>query len=118
MSREGLDDCCYLLAGRSSSAYTPAVHGENASVYGHNNYCSFAKFQVNTTILSYIHILYTIDTMNIYSIRKIHCSVGGFIELQTLVQSFSEPFLSPTWAIYRSIVWFVVLCATNCIYGV
>ena len=35
---------------------------------------TFAKFQENTTILSYIHVQDTIDT--IYDIRKTHCSVG------------------------------------------
>ena len=28
-------------------------------------YGTFAKFQENTTILSYIHVQYTLDTMNI-----------------------------------------------------
>ena len=35
-----------------------------------------AMFQENTTILSYIHVQYTIDTMNIQYQKKTHCSVG------------------------------------------
>ena len=53
---------------------------ERTQEYGNEIHClvhvyTFAKFQENTTILSYIHVQYTIDTMNI-QYQKTHCSVG------------------------------------------
>ena len=50
---------------------------ERTQEYGNEMHChvyTFAKFQENTTIFSYIHVQDTIDT--IYDIRKTHCSVG------------------------------------------
>ena len=51
---------------------------ERTQEYGNEIYChvyTFAKFQENTTILSYniIHVQYTIDTMNIqYQKNTLH----------------------------------------------
>ena len=47
--------------------------------YGNEIHChvyTFAKFQENATVFSYIHVQYTIDTMNIQYQKKKHCSVG------------------------------------------
>ena len=44
-------------------------------MYGNEIHCheyTFAKFQENTTIFSYIHVQYTIDTMNIQIISEKH----------------------------------------------
>ena len=41
---------------------------EQTQEYGneiHCHVCTFAKFQENTTILSYIHVQYTIDTISV-----------------------------------------------------
>ena len=49
---------------------------ERTQEYGNEIYChvyTFAKFQENATIRSYIRVQYTIDTMNIH---YQHCSVG------------------------------------------
>ena len=37
---------------------------------------TFAKFQENTTLLSYIHVQYTIDTMNIQYQKNTLLSIG------------------------------------------
>ena len=41
---------------------------ERTEEYGNEIHCNvytFAKFQENTTILTYIHVQYTIDTINL-----------------------------------------------------
>ena len=48
---------------------------ERTQEYGNEIHChvyTFAKFQENTTILSYIHVQYTIE----YTISEKYCSVG------------------------------------------
>ena len=52
---------------------------ERTQEYGNEIHChvyTFAKFQENTTILSYLHVQYTIDTVNIQYQKNTICSVG------------------------------------------
>ena len=61
---------------------------ERTQEYGNEIHChvyTLAKFEENTTILSYIHVQYTIDTMNIQYQKYMYVCTRTMVEVEKLL---------------------------------